>query len=51
MRRLRPLFLMAVFVLLLALGIFLKVLDANRCVDQGGLVVAPMTRSQNCAGQ
>ena len=51
MKRIHPLLLIVLFVLLLVVGLVWKIMDAGECMDQGGLVVAPMTRSQHCASR
>lgn len=51
MRRGYPLLLILAFVMLLAGGIIWKFIGAKECVDAGGIVLAPMTRGQNCAAE
>ena len=48
MKRINPLLLMIVAAALLVCGIVLKIISADECVDHGGVVVGPMTRSQEC---
>ncbi|MEO9600615.1 hypothetical protein [Parasphingorhabdus sp.] len=49
MKRIHPLILIIIFLTLVVGGVILKIIDAKRCMDQGGGVVAPMTRDQDCA--
>lgn len=51
MRRIYPLLVIVACVVLLVVGVLWKILSADECVDQGGIVVAPMTRSQHCVDQ
>ena len=46
-----PLLLIVPFVVLLVIGVVWKIKDADECMDRGGLVVGPMTRSQHCVSQ
>jgi hypothetical protein len=45
MKRIHPLIPIVAFVMLLLAGLFWKTFSAAECVDQGGTVVGPMTRS------
>lgn len=49
MRRMHPLILLLAFVALLVAGVLWEILRADDCMDEGGIVVAPMTRFQSCA--
>jgi hypothetical protein len=51
MKRIHPLLLILLFVLLLAGGVVWRVSAADECLDKGGLVVGSMTRSQHCVRQ
>lgn len=51
MKRLHPLMLLALFAVLLVAGIVRSILDADECMERGGMVVAPMTRVQDCGGR
>lgn len=51
MRRFYPLLLITAFVVLLIGGTIWKFISAKECADNGGIVLAPMTRSQDCAAQ
>jgi hypothetical protein len=48
MRRIHPLFLIILFVVLLVTGIAWKIIGIDECIDRGGAAIAPMTRSQDC---
>ncbi|MFT5329382.1 MAG: hypothetical protein ACI9TB_001290 [Parasphingorhabdus sp.] len=48
-KRIHPLVLIAIFVVILVGGLFWKITSAQQCMDRGDTVVAPMTRGQNCA--
>ncbi len=49
MKRIHPLLFVAVAAALLIVGVVWKVSTADKCVDRGGTVVAPMKRFQHCA--
>jgi hypothetical protein len=51
MKRIHPLLLIAACVVLLIGGVVWKSLSANKCLDEGGIVVAPMSKHQHCASQ
>lgn len=51
MKRFYPLLLIVLFVLLLVGGLAWKVVRAEECMEEGGTVIAPMTRGQDCVGQ
>jgi hypothetical protein len=51
MRRIHPLLLIVVVLVLFIGGVVWKSLDAKECIDEGGLVLAPMTRHQHCVNQ
>lgn len=49
MKRLQPLLLAILAVLLIGGALLWKILKADDCMERGGIVVAPMSRSQQCA--
>ncbi|SBV34280.1 exported protein of unknown function [uncultured Sphingopyxis sp.] len=49
MKRYRPLFLIVLIAALLFVGVAIAVLRADRCSDEGGVVIAFTTRNQHCA--
>jgi hypothetical protein len=49
MKRYRPLLLVVVGAALLLIGAGIALFRAKACTDEGGVVVAPLTRAQNCA--
>jgi hypothetical protein len=51
MKRIHPLLLIIACVVLFVVGLLWKVLDADDCMDKGGTVIGPMTRSQHCVDQ
>jgi sulfite exporter TauE/SafE len=51
MRRFRPVLLIILGVAILVGGLVWKIAAADECLDQGGGVTAPMTRSQDCVTQ
>ena len=51
MKRIHPLLLMMLFAVLLVGGVVWRIMDADECGEQGGLVVGSMTRSQHCVSR
>lgn len=48
MKRINPLLLIIGAVALVVCGIVLKIITADECMAHRGVVVGPMTRSQEC---
>jgi hypothetical protein len=48
MRRIHPLILFALIAVLLIGGMLWKVWRVEKCIDTGGIVIAPISRNQDC---
>ncbi|MBL0914501.1 MAG: hypothetical protein IBJ13_03000 [Sphingopyxis sp.] len=51
MKRYRPLLLVVIGAVLLAVVFGIPLLRAKACIDEGGAVVAPLTRAQSCTSR
>lgn len=47
-KRVNPLIVAALVVVLLVGGVLWKARDLEKCTDEGGLPIAPMSRNQDC---